>query len=78
MPYALTTDSSGNVYVADMDNLRIRKVDAQTGIISTVAQNRAFAAYFEPFFRLAAAVKWLVSVRSRFPNSRSIIFSNSD
>lgn len=36
---ALAADPNGNVYVADMYNNRIRKVDAVTGIITTVAGN---------------------------------------
>src|SRR5207253_753443 len=38
-PFALTVDSQGNVYVADFFNSAIRKIDAQTNIISTVAGN---------------------------------------
>ena len=36
-PNAVLTDSSGNLYIADMANNRIRKVTASTGIISTIA-----------------------------------------
>ncbi len=36
-PEGLTVDSSGNVFFADADNHRIRKVDSSTGHISTVA-----------------------------------------
>jgi hypothetical protein len=36
-PKAVAVDSSGNVYVADSMNSRIRKVTASTGIISTIA-----------------------------------------
>lgn len=36
-PTDMFVDASGNVYIADRDNNRIRKVDASTGIISTVA-----------------------------------------
>lgn len=37
-PYGVTTDGSGNIYIADFNNYRIRKVDT-TGKISTVAGN---------------------------------------
>jgi sugar lactone lactonase YvrE len=36
-------DASGNLYIADRDNQRIRKVAAATGIITTVAGNGSFA-----------------------------------
>lgn len=35
-PSDVTFDSAGNAYIADTDNHRIRKVDATTGLISTV------------------------------------------
>ncbi|HXW16835.1 MAG TPA: choice-of-anchor D domain-containing protein [Candidatus Acidoferrales bacterium] len=38
-PYGLAVDSAGNVYIADANNQRIRKVNASTGDISTVAGN---------------------------------------
>jgi trimeric autotransporter adhesin len=37
MPYSVAVDSSGNLYIADQDNNRIRRVDYGTGIITTVA-----------------------------------------
>jgi sugar lactone lactonase YvrE len=36
-PNGVWADASGNIYIADTDNHRIRKVTAATGIISTVA-----------------------------------------
>ncbi|MEO6000685.1 MAG: hypothetical protein ABIN89_27805, partial [Chitinophagaceae bacterium] len=36
-PYSLVFDGSGNFYIADTYNSRIRKVTAGTGIISTIA-----------------------------------------
>jgi len=38
-PYGLTVDSRDNVYIADTENQRIRRVDITTGIITTVAGN---------------------------------------
>jgi len=38
-PYAVAVNSSGNIYIADTENERIREVNAGTGIISTVAGN---------------------------------------
>ena len=40
--YGIAVDSSGNVYLADGDNNRIRKVNATTGIITTVAGNGTY------------------------------------
>ena len=36
-PYDITLDSAGNLYIADYLNSRIRKVDATTGKITTIA-----------------------------------------
>lgn len=38
-PFGVTEDSSDNLYIADSDNAVIRKVDASTHMISTVAGN---------------------------------------
>jgi len=35
--YAVAADSAGNLYIADGDNNRVRKVTASTGIITTIA-----------------------------------------
>jgi len=36
-PFGVAADGAGNVYIADTDNARVRKVDHSTGIITTVA-----------------------------------------
>lgn len=36
-PYAVATDASGNIYVADQYNHSIRKIDRATGMITTIA-----------------------------------------
>jgi DNA-binding beta-propeller fold protein YncE len=36
-PHSIALDGSGNLYIADIGNLRIRQVDLQTGLIDTVA-----------------------------------------
>ncbi len=38
-PIGVAIDNSGNIYIADLYNLRLRKVDGGTGIISTIAGN---------------------------------------
>ena len=38
-PEGICTDAAGNLYIADNQNHRIRKVDAITGIITTIAGN---------------------------------------
>jgi sugar lactone lactonase YvrE len=41
MPTGITIDSSRNIYFADYGNNKIRKVNANTGIITTIAGNGA-------------------------------------
>jgi sugar lactone lactonase YvrE len=45
LPHGLTIDAAGNLYLADTANHRIRRIDATTGIITTVAGDgtQAFA-----------------------------------
>jgi sugar lactone lactonase YvrE len=37
LPQTVAVDGAGNLYIADTDNARVRRVDATTGTISTVA-----------------------------------------
>ena len=39
LPFSVAADSLGNLYIADSENNRIRRVDAATGIVDTVAGN---------------------------------------
>ena len=41
-PSSVAVDAAGNVLIADVSNQRIRRVDAATGIITTVAGNGSF------------------------------------
>jgi hypothetical protein len=38
-PYGVAVDASGNVFIADTITHRIRRVEAATGVITTVAGN---------------------------------------
>ena len=37
LPHGLTIDATGNIYIADTANHRIRRIDVATGIITTIA-----------------------------------------
>src|SRR5580700_8886614 len=38
-PQGMALDASGNIYIADLSNNRIRRIDIATGLISTIAGN---------------------------------------
>lgn len=40
LPHELRFDTAGNLYIADMGNDAVRRVDLKTGIITTIAGNR--------------------------------------
>jgi len=42
LPWGVALDKDGNLYIADRNNMRIRRVTAATGIIATVAGNGDF------------------------------------
>jgi DNA-binding beta-propeller fold protein YncE len=44
MPGDVAVARNGDIYIADMHHNRVRKVDAQSGIIATVAGNGSFGA----------------------------------
>ncbi|MCU0880380.1 MAG: hypothetical protein MUF06_21625, partial [Pirellulaceae bacterium] len=39
IPHSIALDGDDNLYIADIGNHRIRKVDAKTGVITTIAGN---------------------------------------
>jgi hypothetical protein len=41
-PYGMAVDAAGNLYIADVNNFAVRKVNAATGVITTVAGNGLF------------------------------------
>jgi len=41
-PWGIDVDADGNIYIADVNNRRIRRVDAATGIITTVANTSSY------------------------------------
>jgi sugar lactone lactonase YvrE len=47
-PYGVAVDTSGNLFVADLDNFRVRRVDAATGVIATVAGSDNFCNPTDP------------------------------
>ena len=42
MPYSIALDREGNLYIVDTGNYRVRKIDAPTGIITTLAGNGSY------------------------------------
>lgn len=63
-PYGVAVDGSGNIYIADTGNHRIRKVSAETGVITTVAGNgnRGYSGDGGPATSATLAYIWGVAV----------------
>lgn len=57
-PYSVATDGSGNVYIADYENNRIRKVNMSTGTITTIAGTGLGAHGGDGGPATAAWIKW--------------------
>ena len=62
LPFGITVDAAGNLYIADTYNSRIRKVDATTGIINTIAGNGTLGYSGDNGPALAAAINHPSSV----------------
>ncbi len=63
-PRGIVVDSQGNLYIADMDNHRVRKVDGSTGIISTIVgmgkfSVRSSALYYVGRSGGAGSINWV-------------------
>ena len=52
-PYKVAFDASGNMYISDTGNHRIRKVTACTGMITTVAGTGAILSGNDPFAKIS-------------------------
>ena len=42
MPYSIALDPAGNLFIVDTGSYRVRKIDASTGVITTVAGNGSY------------------------------------
>lgn len=61
-PLGLAIDVSGNLYVADHNNSRIRKINSSTGIISTIAGNGTPASSGDGAAATAAEIEYPTGV----------------
>ncbi len=56
-PMDVVIDSAGNLYIADRNNYRIRKVDASTGVITTVVGNGTYSSTGDGAAATSATIK---------------------
>jgi len=75
-PIALALDSTGNLYISDRNNARIRMVDIATGIITTVAGNGGYGASGDGELATEAPVHdvWGIAV----DGAGNLIFAEAD
>lgn len=74
-PGAVCLDNTGNMYIADATNHRIRKVDAATGIISTIAGNGTASTTGDGGLATAATINFPYGIA--IDNNGDIYFSES-
>lgn len=56
-PYGVDVDQAGNIYICDKGNFRIRKIDAATNIITTIAGNGTQASTGDGGLAVQASVR---------------------
>jgi hypothetical protein len=61
-PIGIASDANGNLYIADTSNVRIRKVAADTGIITTVAGNGVYGFSGNGGAATSASLNWPAGV----------------
>lgn len=74
-PGAVCLDNAGNMYIADATNHRIRKVDALTGIITTIAGNGTASTTGDGGLATAATINFPYGIA--VDNNGDIYFSES-
>src|SRR6185503_2119178 len=75
-PRAIAVDTGGNVFIADLENRRVRQVDGKTGIISTVAGNGEGAFLGENGPATLAIINYPLTIT--FDGTGNLIIGDSD
>ncbi len=73
-PIDLHLDASGNLYVADSGNNRVRRIDALTGVITTVAGSGSAGTPFDDPLGQPATAANLSSIRSVLTDASGNLF----
>jgi streptogramin lyase len=68
-PHSIALDAADNIYIADIANHRIRKVDAKTGIVTTIAGNGERQ---QPVEGQTAAGKPIIGPRALFVDGNTL------
>jgi hypothetical protein len=75
-PHDVVVDSNGNLYISDYSNHRVRKVDAYTGVITTVAGSGATSSTGDGSTATSAAING--PCNSRLDSAGNLYISESD